>query len=364
MNTRLVHLLGWGLLLTLAACGTPLARTASPSSSASARPAPPQAPASTTATSPSPAPAAQPSPVLPPGPVVVVKAPNGAISATAGDGTPLWGFDPKKLGIVGPTFVTAGPDLLAVGRGVVLVIDRTGTVVGRGVFPGDAGAGDVAPITPAPSGTRWAWLDGSSLWVAGLGEAPHRVSSWTGDVVVLGLWSDAGIVITKLSPTCGADPVSSVLVDPATGAEQALFGAHLRPLDVHGGVRVAVGPEPATIQVAGAAQFSRTLPIPVEAAGISPSADRLFASALAMGGCGGVARATTGVFDVATGDQTAIDGFFAGAWLDDAHLLGRSVEPSPPQRVVWSSHVQVADLSGHTSDLVLGTLVGVLHPSQ
>lgn len=360
MNTRHVHLLGWGLLLALAACGTPLARTASPSSSA--RPAPPQAPASTPSTSPSPAPAAQPSPVQPPRPVVVVNAPNGAISAMAADGTPLWGFDPKTLGIVGPTFVTAGPNLLAVGKGVVLVIDRTGTVIGRGVFPGDTGAGYVAPITPAPSGTRWAWLDGSSLWVAGLGETRHRVSSWTGDVVVLNRWSDAGIVITKLSPTCGVDPASSVLVDPATGVEQALFGAHLWPLDVHGGVRVAVGPEPATIQVAGAAQFSRTLPLPVKAAGISPSADRLFAGAIAMGGCGGVAQATTGVFDVATADQTTIDGFFASAWLDDTHLLGRSVEPSPPQMVVWSSHVQVADLTGHTSDLVLGTLVGVLHP--
>jgi hypothetical protein len=295
-----------------------------------------------------------------PGPVVVVKAPNGAIAAATADGTPLWGFDPKTLGIVGPTFVTAGPNLLAAGRGVVLVIDRTGTVIGQGVFPGDPGAGSVAPISPDPSGTRWAWLDGSSLWVAGLGEAPHRISSWTGDVV-LSQWSDAGIVITRLGPSCGREPVSSVLVDPATGAERSLFGAHLWPLDVHGGVRVAVGPEPATIQVAGAAQFSRTLPMPVRAAGISPSAARLFASALSMGGCGGMAQAATGVFDVATGDRSTIDGFFAGAWLDDTHLVGRSVEPSPPQRVVWSSHVEVADLTGHTSDLVLGTLIGVLH---
>lgn len=359
MNTRLVHLLGWGLLLALAACGPPLARTASPSSSA--RPAQSQTPASTPTTSPSPAPAAQPSPVQPPGPVVVVKAPNGAIAATAADGTPLWAFDPKTLGIVGPTFTTAGPHLLAVGKGVVLVIDRTGTIIGRGVFPGGTGMAYVAPVTPGPSGTRWAWLDGSSLWVAGLGEAPHRVTSWAG-AVALNLWSDAGIVITKLSPTCGVDAVSSVLVDPATGAEQALFGAHLWPLDVHGGVRVAVGPDSATIQVAGSAQFSRTLPMPVSAAGISPSADRLFASAVAMTGCGGEARATTGVFDVATGDQTEIDGFFADAWLDDTHLLGRSVEPSPPQGITWSAHVEVADLGGHTSDLVLGTLVGVLHP--
>jgi len=360
MNTRLAHLLGWGLLLALAACGTPLARSASHSSSA--RPAPPQAPASVPSTSPSPAPAAQPSPVQAPGPVVVVKAPNGAIAAVAADGTPLWGFDPKTLGIVEPTFVTAGPNLLAAGKGVVLVIDRTGTVIGRGVLPGDAGAGYLVPITPDPSGTRWAWLEGSSLWVAGVGESPHRVSSWTDAGVVLRQWSDAGIVITKLGPSCGQEPVSSVLVDPATGAERALFGAHLWPLDVHGGVRVAMGPELATIQVAGATRFSRTLPLPVQAAGISPSADRLFASALAMGGCGGVAQAATGVFDVATGDQATIGGFFASAWLDDTHLVGRSVEPSPPQRVLWSSHVQVADLSGHISDLVLGTLVGVLHP--
>jgi hypothetical protein len=68
MNTRLVHLLGWGLLLALTACGTPFARVASPSSSA--RPALSQAPVPMPQSSPSPAASPQPAPGQPE-PVVV-----------------------------------------------------------------------------------------------------------------------------------------------------------------------------------------------------------------------------------------------------------------------------------------------------
>jgi len=77
-------------------------------------------------------------------------------------------------------------------------------------------------------------------------------------------------------------------------------------------------------------------------------------------GCGGRVATATSVVDVASGGQTTIDGFFAGAWLDDQHPLGRTLVNGPGGRLQLGSTVHVADLSGHESDLADGTLIGVL----
>jgi hypothetical protein len=315
-------------------------------------------------------------PATPPQPVIVVRSPNGMVAATTADGTSRWAFDPHTLGMPDPTLVTGGPNLLAIGDGRVVIIDRTGAVIGRGTYSGDSPMGAVPAMYPSPTGTRWAWTTVStvpqagastagphatSLWVAGLGELPHKVRTWTGEFDVDSRqWSDAGIVVVKLDYSCGLVPLSSVLVDPATGAESALFGPNRWPLDVRGGLRVAMDSDHKSLYVAGTAQMTRTYPLLIQAANISPAGSRLFVSSLAMSGCGGTATAATSVVDVPSGQETTIAGFFAEAWLDDVHLLGRSPVQGPPQSVTWSAHVQVADLSGHLDDLALGTLVGVL----
>ena len=328
--------------------------------------------AATTTTSPAPS-AAPATSADPPAaaerPVVVMRSPNGSVAATTADGTSLWAFDPHTIGLADPVLLTGGPNLLAIGDGRVVVIDRTGAVIGRGTYGGDSPMSDVPAMHPSPTGTRWAWTTvttasprASTLWVAGLGEAPHRVKTWTGDFGVDSKqWSDAGIVVVKYDDSCGQLPLSSALVDPASGAESALFGANRWPLDVRAGLRVAVDTEHRSLYVAGTAQMTRTYPLPIQAAGIGPSGSRLFVSGLSMSGCGGTAEAATYVVEVPSGQETTLAGFFADAWLDDTHLLGRSPVPGPPQGVTWSAHVQVADLSGHRSDLALGTLVGVLN---
>jgi hypothetical protein len=81
-----------------------------------------------------------------------------------------------------------------------------------------------------------------------------------------------------------------------------------------------------------------------------------------MMGCGGRPEAATSIIAVPSGTQTTIDGFFADAWLDDTHVLGRSLVVRSAGDFDWSAHVQVADLLGQKSDVALGTLVGVLRP--
>jgi len=114
-----------------------------------------------------------------------MKSPNGAVAAATPDGAFEWSFDPAHLGIASPALVTGGPDLLAYGGGSVTVIDRTGTVIGHGAYTGRS------QLFPAPTGRSWAWttLDStatplapqtSSLWVAGVGQGPTRVRTWTG----------------------------------------------------------------------------------------------------------------------------------------------------------------------------------------
>jgi hypothetical protein len=364
MDTRLplILILGLWLLPAAAACGGGAAHAAA---SPPARPTPSQA--ALPAGDPSPSPSAQPAPA-PPQPLVIVRSPNAMVAAATPDGAFVWSFDPGSLGIANPTLVTSGPDLLAYGGGKVSVIDRSGNVIGHGT----SAAG--AQLLPAPTGRSWAWTTRdstaeppapqvSSLWVAGIGQSPTRVKTWTGPYSMSGRqWSDAGIVVVAIGPNCGGEPESSSLVDPASGAETALFGAGRWPLDVRAGLAVAKSVDGGALYVTGAAQIARSYPLPVAGAGVAPAGGRLFVSTFGEGGCGGVPRAATIVIEVASTSQTTIDGFFADAWLDDQHLLGRSPLAQPANGSIWGTDVQLADVSGHVSDLVAGTLVGVLRP--
>jgi hypothetical protein len=358
MNTRLSLLLGLGLLLAGVACGQAPARPASLAHAAAPTPTPSEL--ASPSPTPSASPEAQAAPAAPPQPLVVVQSPNGKVAAATTDGAFVWSFDPHALGLGSPALVTSGPNLLAYGEGKVAVIDRAGNAIGHGVYNGLQDGG-YPELFPAPTGLRWAWMTTNSLWVAGVGQAPTRVRSWTGDNSVMARqWSDAGIVVVKLTPTCGLNPQSSALVDPVRGTETPLFGAGRWPLDVRSGLSVAMGTGDGTLYVIGRARITKTYPLPIHGAGVDPSGSRLFVSTFGMQGCGGRPQAATSVIDVASTSQTTIDGFFADAWLDDQHLLGRSAVTRPGGGFDWSSHVQVADLAGHRSDLVMGKLVGVL----
>jgi hypothetical protein len=306
-------------------------------------------------------------PVAAPPPRVVVRSPNGMVAAATADGAFVWAFDPHTLAIGDPELVTSGANLLAYGGGSVAVIDRTGTVIGHGTSAPNGW------LYPAPSGLSWAWTTSdstaqppaprvSSLWVAGIGQRPTRVKTWTGAYSVTARqWSDAGIVVVKLSETCGGYPQSSSLVDPVHGTETALFGAGRWPLEVRAGLSLATDVDRQMLFVIGRVQITRTYPLPVQGAGVDPSGSRVFVSMIDQGGCGGRPMAATSVIDVASDSQATIEGFFADAWLDDQHLLGRSLLLHPEvQGPFLGSTIQIADLSGHVSNLAVGSLIGVL----
>jgi hypothetical protein len=288
------------------------------------------------------------------------------VSAATAAGSFVWSFDPGHLGIANPAFATNGPNLLAYGGGGVAVIDRTGTVIGHGTYTG------TSQLSPAPTGLSWAWttLDStatppaprtSSLWVASVEQAPTRVRTWTGSYTVSARqWSDAGVVAVEIGENCGGEPLGSSLVDRARGTETALFGAERWPLDAEVGLSVAMGADRHSLYVIGRAEFSRTYPLPIQAAAFDSAGARLFASTFGEMGCGGRVATATSVVDVASNSQTTLDGFFADAWLDDQHLLGRTLATGPGGQLQPGSTVRVADLSGQVSDLVPGRLVGVL----
>lgn len=373
------------LLLLVGACGggQHVSRTA-----AQARASSTSAPAAQTS-----APAAESSPPTGPAkapaipPVLAVRAGNGAVGAVAADGTWLWSFDPKSAGLADRQFVAAGPNLIAFEQGsaaqgvtgAITVVDRAGGVVYRGAYTAAVlNGGMFTGIWPDPSGTRWAWstLDSapqtpastsqpwvSSVWVGGVGLQPRKLKSWSepnGTEVDVRMWSDDGIVLLTIAATCGWDPKSSSLLDPSSGGEQPLFGPSVVPLDVHAGVQVGMDTSSNSVVLAGAARGAVKYDLPIHRAGVNPGGTRIEVSTLGMSGCGGVFTAATAVIDVGSGSQATIPNFFADAWLDDDHLLGRTALPAPVQSALWSSHIQVADLAGHVTDVVQGNLIGVL----
>lgn len=121
-----------------------------------------------------------------------------------------------------------------------------------------------------------------------------------------------------------------------------------------------MGVDDQAVYVSGRAQVTRTYPLPIHGAGVDPSGSRLFVSTFGVQGCGGQPKAATSIIEVASNTQTTIDGYFAGAWLDDQHLSGRSLVPHPIGGSDWGAHVRLADLPGQESDLVLGKLLGVI----
>ena len=356
----------------MAACG-PAPRTATTVTRVAA-PAATATPAAAT-----PTPAATPAP---PPPLLVVLQPN-AIEALDGAGTPQWSFDPRTVVGAGSNDMAAyagGSHLLLTSATTVTVIDRRGVIVGHGATVTAAAIPGSVPIHPDPTGTRWAWatldhapagVQGSTapadrwsgaVWVAGIGEAPHRVESWTEPAettVEVFLWSDRGIVTAVVPDACAPTPqeASTALLDPNTGRSTPLQGGDRHVVDVHAGLVLAMR-QPETLLVSGAVQATLTEQPArqfehLAAAAISPDGAHVFASMTSMSGCGGEPEVRTAVLDPATHHAGVLPDVFAVAWFDDAHLVVRGAQ---------GNGLRIVDLAGAgpAAPLVHGVLVGVL----
>jgi hypothetical protein len=308
---------------------------------------------------------------------------SGVIEAVDGStGKALWSF--KEQTVIasdqGVSAYVAGSHLLLAGAGSVAVIDRGGVVVGRGTTTRAAAIPGDAYIHPDPTGTRWAWstidrapqaIGGSTapadqwsgaVWVAGIGEAPHRVQQWTepsATSVEVFLWSDRGIVTAVVPGTCAptAEETSTAILDPATGRSTPLQGGDRHVVDVHRGLVLAMR-QPETLLVSGDSTFTVTgRPVSngehLADAAISPDGAHVYGSLTAMSGCGGVPEVRTMVIDVAAQHTTVLTGMYASGWYDDAHLVVHGAE---------DHDLRVVDLAGAGGGTVLarGFLVGVL----
>jgi hypothetical protein len=260
------------------------------------------------------------------------------LEAIDASGAVHWSFKPATVTGGSSTASVAGPHLLLAAGTAVTVVDRGGVVVGHG--------SGTADLRPDPTGTRWAWstidrapsaTEGStapadqwsgSVWVAGIGENPHRVQSWTEPaetIVEVFLWSDRGIVTAVVPGGCAPQETSTALLDPATGRSTPLEGGDRHVVDVHAGLVLGIR-QPETLLVTGARTATLTeRPVTqgehLAAAAISPDGVHVFGSMTSMSGCGGVPEVRTVVLAPATQQATILRDVFAGDWYDDTHVV-------------------------------------------
>jgi hypothetical protein len=368
---------------SLAACGATEHSASVSTASATARAA---AAATATATA-TPVVAAQPvatptpipTPAPPPAPVLVVRQGDYIEGVDGGSATPLWSFKPDSVvGTQNVSSSTAGSNLLLAGGGSVAVVDRGGVVIGRGSYVLSTTFSGPYSVYPDPAGRRWTWSTVDSapqttgnghdapwtgaVWVAGIGEAPHRVQQWTepsGTTVEVFLWSDRGIVTAVVPGTCSPtlEETSTAVLDPATGRSVPLAGGDRHVVDVHRGLVLALR-QPTTLLVGGAQDVTLTeRPVSqgehfVDAA-ISPDGAHVYGSMTSMSGCGGIPQVRTVVVDAATHAATTLPDVFAEGWYDNAHLVVHAVS---------DDKLRIVDLNGGGSGQVVthGWLIGVL----
>lgn len=338
-------------------------------------------------TSPSPAPA-----VAPPVVAISQRGANSQLVLQAMDasGAPLWSVPYAQP--TGAGLFAAGPRIFVVDSktNTVSVFDRTGHPVGSGSLSTSVGAvvfNPAAPewawsaedsVSPSPAPTGTPVTVSGSFWVAGVGEAPHRVYRWTesdqagnlsqaADMLVE--WSDQGLVSSMFAPWLGCaegHQSSSFIVDPATGARTDLGSAPV--VDVHAGV-IASAPrttapaaqQPQTIVLSGRTSFTWTEPLPgkenPDGVFISPDGSHVAVPLFNVGCAGEQPQLRTAVISVSDHSVQYLPNAFTLGWLDDSHLIAQ---------VTWdysstpNQELDVVGLDGTRTLLGHGSLIGTL----
>lgn len=335
---------------------------------------------------------ASPSPTPEPAQPVVMVSQSGAnsqnvLQAMDTSGNPLWSVPYAQLS--GPGMFAAGPRIFETDTKAmtVSVFDRAGHPVGSGTLNASLGAvvfNPAAPewawstedgVSPSPAPTATPVTVNGSFWVAGVGEAPHRVYRWTesdqagtfypaADMLVE--WSDQGLVSSMFAPWTGCaegHQTSSFVVDPATGARTDLGSAPV--VDVHAGVIVSA-PRPAiqapqTVVLSGRTSFTWAEPLPgkedPEGVFISPDGSHVAVALFNLGCAGEQPQLRTALINVSDHSVQYLPNAFARGWLDDTHLIAQVTWDSPNQEL------DVVGLDGAHTLLGHGRLIGVLTSS-
>lgn len=356
----------------LAACGG----SAGPAATTGARPATPRA-VSTAASTPTPTPAPAP-------PVVVItqsQNPGFVLEAMDAAGTPLWSAPYHTS----PEFSVAGPRIFVADyqARTVTVYDRTGHSAGTANLPSSG------TVVFSPTSAEWAWsaVDSTSpspvpasstqqvtvsgsFWVAGIGEAAHRVYRWTRTgranqiqpFDALAQWSDQGLVSSPPPPAapCAQESQTvSYVVDPTSGARTDLASDGRGVVDVHAGV-VAAFTDPQTVVLSGRTQFTWTnTPAapgekPTGVARVSPAGTTVMVPLTNNGCAGQQPEQRTAFINVAAHSVSFVSGVFGDGWLDDTHVIAAVLGSGP------NPELDVVGLDGSRSLLGHGNPVGVL----
>lgn len=324
-----------------------------------------------------PSPAPTPAPPTPP--LGVIQEIGGDINVAGSSGARQWRLTRDRLLQLGhgtlPQVYAAGRHLLlALEDGGVLIFDSAGAVVAGG----HAKTGSW--LFPNPDGTRWAWNEdhtdhtssGSNqthgaIWVAGIGEGPHRLFDWShsdGSVDNISLWADRGIVLARWQYACGAEQeMYDLLLAPAAGTTTPLSGSTYHLADFHGGLIAGYHNDwqarLSTVTVAGSRSLKITYPnLPADAhigeVHISPDATRVAVAFTEEAGCGGRPVAWTDVITVTDGRHTRVSEQYSLSWWDDNALV--SSRPGDQTNALMIGSLADA----HVTVLGHGSLLGVL----
>jgi hypothetical protein len=226
-------------------------------------------------------------------------------------------------------FYLASPTLVK-----VVVVSRTGQVLGRGTAPGLAYWG----LVVSPDGTSWAWSDDQTpnatgrhhgvIEVGGLSEANRIVYSWVAPVGYtesLAAWTNTGIIMdrTQGPGPCGSNLTTAwFVINPTTGKLSDLFTGNDQFLDASSGVATAGLLNDAHAVLVNGVIYSETKSLPW-AASISPDGTHVAIARVAnTSACSPseTAKETTEMVTVASRTHTDLNLNFV-SWWNNTEIL-------------------------------------------
>ena len=307
-------------------------------------------------------PTAVPTPTLPP-PLAVIQS-GSALAAFDAAGHMQWSLTASAVDALVSTAQddhvfarTAGPNVIisrvpirSTNGANVVLLDRTGQVVGRGSLSPFDDATQATGVVGSPAGNQWAWSvddtpssapvtqhDYGRILVAGIGVPQHTLFSWVASTgssrESVAAWTDMGIVMERVGPGgCGIGfhgDEASFLIDPTTGTLTNLFTGGEHYGDARHNVRVAFASRSSAVLVNGIT-FDGSIASDVF---VSPDGSRVGVQRFSQGGCAGVSPTLiTEMIDVNTGAHADIAGCGITGWLDTTRFVCHSYG-DPTQRI-------------------------------
>jgi hypothetical protein len=225
----------------------------------------------------------------------------------------------------------------------VVVLSRTGKLLGTGTAPALPGPGSVSytwSFVVSPTGTEWAWpVDQTPssvgqhhgvVEVGGLGEANRIVYRWVaavGFTETLVGWTDTGIIMQRTEDEyCGAGNNTAAdawfAINPGTGTLTELFTGNDRFLGASSGVTVAgLLNDPHTVLIHGVS-YSESKSIVAEAF-ISPDGSHVAVFRESFNPCGGGKIPGTSIEIVTLANHSHVDlqNLWLAGWWDNNDIL-------------------------------------------